>query len=110
MNTVRNTLAAEAASAEERASTAPGRMHRSTSGSRGASQVYTIRMPVDRLEEIRRAAHELGEQPSALMRRWVLERLDAEKSLSPDAGLQDLRRSLTEALRIVDGIDDQRPA
>lgn len=42
------------------------------------SQVYSLRLPVDRLEELRRIALRDGIAPSALMRRWVLDRLDHE--------------------------------
>lgn len=45
---------------------------------RVASQVYSIRVPVDRLEDLRQLAAARGEAPTALMRQWVLERLDAE--------------------------------
>jgi len=43
---------------------------------RQPSQVYSLRIPVDRLEFIRQVAAEHNELPSALMRRWVLERLE----------------------------------
>jgi transposase-like protein len=36
------------------------------------------RIPVTKLGELRRVAEERGVEPSALMRRWVLERLDQE--------------------------------
>ena len=42
------------------------------------SQVYAIRIPVSRLETIRKLADARGEQPTALLREWVLERLDEE--------------------------------
>lgn len=44
------------------------------------AQVYSLRLPVDRLEQLRRVAARDGEAPSAMMRRWVLERLDRELS------------------------------
>jgi hypothetical protein len=40
------------------------------------SQVYSVRIPVDRLEELRRVAARRGVPPSTLLREWVLERLD----------------------------------
>ena len=43
------------------------------------SQVYAIRIPVSRLQAIRRLAGGRGEQPTALLREWVLERLDEEE-------------------------------
>lgn len=42
------------------------------------SQVYAIRIPVSRLRVIRWLADRRKEQPTALLREWVLERLDEE--------------------------------
>ncbi len=42
------------------------------------SQVYSVRVPVGRLEQLRRMAAEQEIAPSALMRQWVLERLAVE--------------------------------
>lgn len=42
------------------------------------SQVYAIRIPVSRLRAIRWLADHRKEQPTALLREWVLERLDEE--------------------------------
>jgi hypothetical protein len=42
------------------------------------SQVYAIRMPVSRLTAIRRLADHRKEQPTALLREWILDRLDRE--------------------------------
>lgn len=47
------------------------------------SQVYSVRIPVDRLEELRRVAEARGLAPSALLRSWFIERLDREKLLRP---------------------------
>ncbi len=44
------------------------------------SQVYAIRIPVSRLMAIRWLADRRKEQPTALLREWVLERLDEELS------------------------------
>lgn len=107
MSSIRRTLAHEAADAEAREGEPPGRMHRARAEGR-SSQVYTVRMPADRLEELRAVAEELGEQPSALMRRWVLERLDTERNEQPE--LADVRRSLTDALHRLEQISSKRPA
>ena len=56
---------------------------------RDPAQVYSLRMPVDRLEQLRQAAEQAGVSPSTLMRTWVLERLDAE-----NPALLELLRSL----------------
>lgn len=42
------------------------------------AQVYSVRLPVDRLDELRQFATRQGVAPSALLRRWVIERLDRE--------------------------------
>ncbi|RBY84572.1 hypothetical protein [Blastococcus sp. TF02A-30] len=44
------------------------------------SQVYSIRIPTDRLEELRTVAAARGIAPSQLMRTWVIERLDSAVS------------------------------
>lgn len=107
MSSIRDTLAAEAAEAEARRGEPPARMHRAQVGG-GASQVYTVRMPAERLAELRAIAQRSGEQPSTLMRRWVLERMDTERSHEPD--LADVRRTLTDALHALDQIGNKRSA
>lgn len=44
---------------------------------RQPSQVYSLRIPVEKLELLRMVAAESNETPSALMRRWILEYLSA---------------------------------
>lgn len=107
MNSIREQLAAEAAEAEARKDEDPGRMHRARTQTT-TSNVYTVRMPADRIEELRSLAAQRGEQPSTLMRRWVLERLDAERDHEPD--LTDVRRTLRDALTTLDNIDHHRTA
>ncbi len=108
MSSIRDTLAEEAAEAEARREEPPGRLHRARTGAGGTSHVYTVRMPADRLAELREVAERFGEQPSTLMRRWVLERLDDEHEHQPD--LDDVRRTLTDALHAIDQIRNKRPA
>jgi hypothetical protein len=45
---------------------------------RTPSQVYSIRVPVERLEEIRRLAETRGIAPTGMLREWVLAQLDRE--------------------------------
>lgn len=81
---VREMLAREAAEAKEVADAEDRDERRPTPGQRArrqpaqASQVYSLRIPVDRLTQLRRLADELGIAPTALLRQFVLERLDAE--------------------------------
>lgn len=42
------------------------------------SQVYSIRVPVERLEQVRCLASERGVPPTVMLRQWVLTQLDAE--------------------------------
>jgi hypothetical protein len=42
--------------------------------------VYSVRIPVERIEELRQPAAERGVAPTALMRTWVLTHLDAAHS------------------------------
>jgi len=53
---------------------------RSRRPAREPAQVYSLRVPVEKLEELRRLAGERHLTPSALMRSWVLERLELESS------------------------------
>jgi DNA-binding transcriptional MerR regulator len=50
---------------------------------REPSQVYSVRIPAVRLEELRRLAEERDLPPSALMRDWTLDRLAIETGASP---------------------------
>lgn len=79
---VRDMLAREAneaearADAEERGDAPPMPGQRGQRSAADPAQVYAVRFPVSRLAELRKVADELGEPPTALIRRWVLERLD----------------------------------
>lgn len=81
---VRAMLAREAAEAKQIADaeargerpTAAGQRARRQAGE--ASQVYSVRIPVDRLAQLRRLADERGVAPTALLRQFVIERLDQE--------------------------------
>lgn len=74
-------LAAAARAAEELAAldadpNAPAPVRRRRE--QDTSQVYSVRIPVVRLEQLRRLAEDRGVPPTALLRQFVLERLDAE--------------------------------
>jgi Lsr2 len=53
---------------------------------REPAQVYSLRIPVGQLDELRRLAADRHLTPSALMRSWVLDRLDAEAGGNAEAG------------------------
>ena len=59
---------------------------------RAPSQVYSLRIPVDKLELLRQLASEHNELPSALMRRWILERLETAAPDEPSQGGEALAR------------------
>ncbi|MGH3503838.1 MAG: hypothetical protein ACRDQA_23520 [Nocardioidaceae bacterium] len=107
MSSIRDALEQEATEAEASQDEPPSRMHRARTAGK-ANHVYTVRMPADQLAELRTVAERSGELPSALMRRWVLERLDQEQAHQPD--LADVRRTLTDALHALDQINTKHPA
>ncbi|HEY0638258.1 MAG TPA: hypothetical protein VGD67_11480 [Pseudonocardiaceae bacterium] len=77
--------------------------HREPSSSPTA--VYSVRIPVDRLAELRELAAARGMQPTALIRAWVLAQLDAAREADDyaqrwerevQAATEQLRRLLQE--------------
>ena len=85
---VSDVLAAEAARME--AETGTERTFVQIPPPREPSQVYSVRIPVARIEELRKIAAACGQAPSALLREWVLERLDIERHrLDEDSGEND---------------------
>jgi hypothetical protein len=90
-------LAEEAEAAEEhRDDDVP--MVRSRRPAQEPSQVYSLRIPVERLEELRQLAAARHLTPSALMRSWVLERLELE-SFGGDGFIAAVRRAVHEELQ-----------
>ncbi|MCE0767183.1 hypothetical protein LWC35_30400 [Pseudonocardia kujensis] len=49
-----------------------------TTGRFGSAQVFQLRLPALRIEQLRRVAEERGTSPGALATEWVLERLEQE--------------------------------
>lgn len=91
---IRELLAREAAEAEARAVAEDRGEIPAPPGQRGKrkasdpSQVYPVRIPVARINELREVAERLGVPPTALIRQWVIERLD---EISRDVPEQDGR-------------------
>jgi hypothetical protein len=87
---IRELLAREAAEAEEHAAAEargevpapPGK--RASRKASDPSQVYPVRIPVARLNELRKVAEGLGVPPTSLIRQWVIERLDDMSRDLPD--------------------------
>jgi hypothetical protein len=75
---------------------------------RSPSQVYSIRIPVERIDQLRLMAANRDTTPTALIRNWVIERLDEEvKPHAPDRFTVKLHRpaadvttSLLRSLRV----------
>ncbi len=106
-------LAAEAGEAERHADEEDhGPSQRRRHPPRDPAQVYSLRIPVAQLEQLRELAAGRRVSPSALMRQWVLERLAAEAAGLPDAmqvwqrlsgvleDLEDAHRRLEESVRL----------
>jgi len=89
---IRDQLAREAVEAEEeadrqeRGETAPAPGQRGCKRASDPSQVYAVRIPVSRLRKPRAVAGRLDVPPTALIRRWVLERLDQLDVLEQETG------------------------
>jgi hypothetical protein len=76
-NDIRELLDQEGVAAEEMTDVETP-MVRNRASAKDPSQVYSLRLPVDRIEEVRRLAVSQSLAPTALLRRWILERLDVE--------------------------------
>jgi len=74
----------------------PAHAVRSRRAPRDPSEVYSLRIPVTRLAEVRRIAASERTTSAALLRRWVLERLDAEGQGDED---EEQAKAVTDALR-----------
>lgn len=75
----------EAQDADAEKAPAPVRARKQASD---ASQVYSVRIPVEQLGKLRKLADARQENPSSMLRRWVLERLEVELA---GHGAEDLR-------------------
>ncbi len=72
-------------------------VHRSHGAPQSPSQVYSIRIPMEHLARLRAVADERGEAPSALMRQWVIDRLDDESAVE-----RTLAQALATPRRVAD--------
>lgn len=94
---IRDVLAREAEESEQRRDQ-PTRLLRRARPPREPAQVYSVRMPVDRIDQLRQIAERAGVTPTALMREWVLERLDNETPAVIDLAGR-LRRLIRDQVR-----------
>ena len=77
---------AEVAEQAEQTRDAFTKMYRSKRPPSDPSQVYSIRIPVSRLQKIRRLANRYNMRPTAMLRQWILERLDREEQPGGGSG------------------------
>jgi len=93
---IKDILAMEAEEAEEgrRTGKKGGPLHQGMPP-RDPAQVYSLRMPVERLGALRRIAGAYGANPTALMRTWVLERLAQEERAQRLDDVHDALERLT---------------
>lgn len=75
--------------------------------SSGPTAVYSVRVPVDRLEELRELAAARGVQPTVLIRTWVLAHLDAAKETDDYA--QRWEREVQAAAEHLQRLLQERP-
>ncbi len=69
--------------------------------------VYSVRIPVDRIEELRQLAAGRGVAPTALIRAWVLAQLDAARG--PDDYAQRWEREVRATADQLRRLLDERP-
>ena len=96
---LRNRIASAAEDAEAHRDAEPDWV-RHQAPPKNPSAVYSVRIPVDRIEELRELAAARGVAPTALIRTWVLAQLDAANK--PDERTQRWQRDVrtaTEQLR-----------
>lgn len=77
---------AEVAEQAEQTRDAFTKMYRSERLPSDPSQVYSVRIPVSRLEKIRRIAAKYKMPPTSMLRQWILERLDFEEQSGGGSG------------------------
>ena len=83
---IREALAREAleaemvAEAEDSGAVGPQPGQRARRHASDPAQVYSVRIPVGRIEELRQLAQARGVAPTALLRQFVIERLDVESA------------------------------
>ncbi len=87
-------LAQEGALAEQAENRPGGPYVRSRRRPKDPAQVYSLRVPVDRLELVRQIAERENTTQAALLRTWVLERLDQELARQSGKGAPDHDRLL----------------
>lgn len=99
-------LAAEADHAEAtRDADLPYQRRRPSSG----QTVYGLRLPTERLSQLRRIAAARGVEPSVLARRWLTEQLDRAEAGSHDGAAERWERDVRATTEHLRELLDERP-
>jgi len=71
----------------------------------GGSRVYGLRLPAERIEQLRRLADARGVEPSVLARQWVIAQLDAaerQRDVAQERWERDLRATADHLRQLLD--------
>jgi len=76
------------------------------------SSVYRLRLPDERIEQVRRHAEARGIEPSALVRQWVIEHLDdSEQAIGgPERRMAEWERHIRITTDHLRQLLDERPS
>lgn len=72
------------------------------------SSVYGLRLPDERIDQLRRLAEARGVEPSALVRQWVTENLDAAEQ-NRDPSTEQWERDIRDTTDHLRRLLDERP-
>jgi hypothetical protein len=99
-------ILAEAAADSEAGRDLPADYVRARGAPKEASKVYSLRVPEKLLAQLRELAEAEGVEPSALMRRWVIERIEEEQECRDGraAPVPDIRGKLRQARELLDEV------
>jgi hypothetical protein len=99
-------ILAEAAEESEAGRDLPADYVRARGAPKEASKVYSLRVPEKLLEQLRQLAAAEGVEPSALMRLWVIERIEEERDRRDGRAVPvpDIRAKLHQARELLDEV------
>ncbi|MDR7304489.1 hypothetical protein [Haloactinomyces albus] len=99
-------LAAEAEQAEATRDADLGYRRRRPSG---GQSVYGLRLPTERIVQLRRVAEARGVEPSVLARTWMIEQLDRAEAGDRDSDTDRWERDLRATTEHLRDLLDERP-
>ncbi|QGK68339.1 hypothetical protein GIY23_01070 [Allosaccharopolyspora coralli] len=103
---VADKLAAEAEHAESTRDAELAYQRRRPSGGQA---VYGLRLPTERIAQLRRLAEARGIEPSVLARGWMIEQLDRAEAGNRDPGTDRWERDLRATAEHLRELLDERP-